>query len=109
MADFVGISRSLKISDDGAPQLHNATMSRSVPTCLSRHPLRGLCVAPRASTGSQTHPWLYAVTPFGVVWSRQGVHGCAYSPVALCRHPLRGLCVVSRASTGARTHPWLYA
>jgi len=47
----------------------------------------------RATTGSRTHPWLYAVTRSAGSSLRTPPsrnHGFADSPVALCRHPLRG-------------------
>ena len=55
------------------------------------------------STGSRTHPWLHAVTRFaGSRVGAGGHHGFADSPVATCRHPLRGFAPVLRSESRIR-------
>ena len=56
------------------------------PVAICRHPLRGFVrrrvTATGSTTGSRTHPWLYAVTRFAGSFA-------------------------GAATTGSRTHPWL--
>ena len=59
---------------------------------------------PAFSTGSRTHPWLYAGTRFAGCWCFlfHLLHRFADSPVALCLHPLRGLVLLLPPSPRVR-------
>ena len=72
---------------EGDPIRHHGFADSPVGCMPS--PLRGLCwcVIRFATTGSRTHPWLYAVTPSGFVLVGDPIRHHGFAPVALCRHP----------------------